>query len=171
MTDQERKGTATAEFESDPVRPERTGQPASSIGSRDAMATPPDPAQDELSPEPHFEETLVEEISNLADDGMNYARAEVAFQKTRAALAGKSAGMAAVFLIVALVTFHIALLAFAVGMVMALAPLVTIWGAIAIVVGVLLLITVWLALKAKRQADKISALFANPEADAAGAGQ
>jgi len=124
----------------------------------------PEPDREDLSPEPHFEEGIVDDVSNLVDDGVSYAQAEIAFQKTRAALAGKSAGFAAGYLIVALIVFHIALLALAVGLVMALEPLVTIWGAIAIVVGILLLIAGWLALKAKRQGERISGLFANDSA-------
>lgn len=120
-------------------------------------------SDEDLGPEPHFEEGIVDEVSHVVDDGIAYAQAEIAFQKTRASLAGKSAGFAAVYLIVALVVFHIALLALAVGLVMALAPLVTIWGAIAIVVGTLLLLTAWLGLKAKGQADRISALFASED--------
>ncbi|MGB3711204.1 MAG: phage holin family protein [Erythrobacter sp.] len=126
-------------------------------------AGPPDePAvKDELSPEPQFEEGLIDDVSHLIDDGISYAQAEIAFQKTRASLAAKSAGFAAGYLVVSLFLLHIALLALAVGLIMALAPLVTIWGAIAIVVGLLLLVTAWLALKAKGRAQRASALFSN----------
>lgn len=82
--------------------------------------------------------SLRDDITVLVDDARTYAEAEIAFQKTRAGLAGKTAGRALVLLVLALVLLHIALIALAVGAVIALAPLVTIWGAIAIVVGVLL---------------------------------
>ncbi len=82
--------------------------------------------------------TLRDDITALVDDARTYAEAEIAFQKTRAGLAGKTAGRALGLLVLAVVLLHIALIALAVGAVIALAPLVTIWGAIAIVVGVLL---------------------------------
>lgn len=82
--------------------------------------------------------TLRDDITALVDDARTYAEAEIAFQKTRAGLAGKTAGRALGLMVLAVVLLHIALIALAVGAVIALAPLVTIWGAIAIVVGVLL---------------------------------
>lgn len=107
------------------------------------------------------EEGLIEDIVRLFDDGVTYGQAEIAFQKTRAKLAGRAAGVAALCVAVALILVHIALLALAVGLVIALAPLVTIWGAIAIVVGVILLGAVWLLAKARSKAGKISALFSS----------
>lgn len=112
-------------------------------------------AYDDLS-EPS---TLTEDISALLDSGRTYAEAEIAFQKTRAALVGKNAAKALGALIVALVLLHIALVALAVGMVMALAPLLSIWGAIILVVSTLLLgvaILVWMALANLRT---VSAMF------------
>jgi hypothetical protein len=82
---------------------------------------------------------LRDDVTALIEDARTYAEAEIAFQKTRAGLAGKAAGRALVLLVLAVVLLHIALIALAVGAVIALAPLVTIWGAIAIVVGVLLI--------------------------------
>jgi len=173
MTDEERQAGVTTGSYNDPGRrasPDQSGAAPSggvTTASRESFAeaepvnpvTPPEPRDEELSPEPQFEETLIEEISNLANDGVAYVQAETAFQKTRATLAGKSAGMATAYLVVALVTFHIALLALAVGLVIALTPLITVWGAIVVVVGALLLLTAWLAFKAKKLADRISALF------------
>ena len=130
------------------------------------------PEMPELSPEkpsqdtetaPDFDEGLFEEISHLIDDGRNYAQAELAFQKTRAKLAGKSIGVAALAVAVALILLHIAFLALAVGLVMALAPLVTIWGAIAIVVGGLLISVGLLGWMAVKRSKTLSALFSSPE--------
>lgn len=93
---------------------------------------------------------LRDDLTALMDDARTYAEAEIAFQKTRAALAGRAAGRALVALVLALVLLHLALIALAVGAVIALAPLVTIWGAIAIVVGAMLAgvaALVWAALK------------------------
>lgn len=126
----------------------------------------PDPASDIEASQPddgEIEETLVEEASAIIDDARNYAEAEIAFQKTRAKLAGRLVGASAGLVIVALILLHIALLALAVGLVIALEPIVTIWGAIAIVVGGMLLITALLGWMAMKRAQKLSALFSSSE--------
>jgi predicted RND superfamily exporter protein len=103
--------------------------------------------------------SLRDDITALVDDARTYAEAEIAFQKTRASLAGKKAGRVLVLLVLALVLLHIALIALAVGAVIALAPLVTIWGAIAIVVGVLLIGVALLVWSASGDGKALSAMF------------
>lgn len=104
-----------------------------------AAALPPKPAAgDAADDDGNSFDALRDDITALIDDARTYAEAELAFQKTRAAIAGKTAGRALLLLVLAVVLFHIAVIALAVGVVIALAPLVTIWGAIAIVVGALL---------------------------------
>ena len=115
------------------------------------------------SPAPPADDSIFEELSTLIDDAGLYVTAELAFQKARARLAGKSLGIAAFAIIVAIILLHIALIALAVGVVMALEPLVTIWGAIAIVVGVMLTGVVWLGYVALSRARLLSQLFASPE--------
>jgi hypothetical protein len=102
---------------------------------------------------------LREDVTALVEDARNYAEAELAFQKTRAALAGKHGGRALVMLVLALVLLHLALIALAVGAVIALAPLVTIWGAIAIVVGVMLLGVALLVRAALGDGKMLAAMF------------
>ncbi|QUL38790.1 phage holin family protein [Erythrobacter sp. JK5] len=141
--------------------------PAGPQGDPDAPLSPASPG---LKPDPSVaseddvsgDEGLFEELAALVDDGRTYAEAEIAFQKTRASLAGRSVGMAAVFAVLAIIALHIAFLALAVGLVIALAPLVSIWGAIAIVVGALLLLVALLARAAMRQGTRIGALFESP---------
>ena len=106
---------------------------------------------------------LREDVTALVEDARNYAEAELAFQKTRAALAGKHGGRALVMLVLALLLLHIALIALAVGAVIALAPLVTIWGAIAVVVGVMLLGVALLVRAALGNGKLLSAMFAPDE--------
>ncbi|MEL7189562.1 MAG: phage holin family protein [Pseudomonadota bacterium] len=116
-------------------------------------------------PPPLFDDSITSEIAALIDDGRTYAKAEVAFQKIRAKIAGKHIAIALVCGIIAIVLLHIAFLALAVGLVIALAPLVTIWGAIGIVVGALVLLVVLLGLKAKSSGQKLAGLFASDEKD------
>jgi hypothetical protein len=105
--------------------------------------------------------TLRDEIAVLIDDARTYAEAEAAFQKTRATIAGKTAGRAIVLLVLALVLLHIALIALAVGAVFALAPLVSVWGAMAIVVGAMLAGVVALVLMARKDGALLATLFAS----------
>ena len=106
---------------------------------------------------------LRDDVGALVEDARTYAEAEIAFQKTRASLAGKRGGRALVLLVLALVLLHIALIALAVGAVIALAPLVTIWGAIAIVVGVLLVGVVVLVMGAAADGRMVVAMFGSGE--------
>lgn len=110
-----------------------------------------------------YDESLLDEIGALIDDGRNYIEAEVAFQRTRAKLAWRLAGASAGLFIVAIVLLHIAFLALAVGLVIALEPLVTIWGAVAIVVGAILLCVGVLCWMAWKRASKLEHLFAHGE--------
>lgn len=113
--------------------------------------------------QPEFDESLIEEMGALIDDGRTYAEAELAFQKTRAKLAGKLVGVSLLLVIVALILLHIAFLALAVGLVLAFEPLVGIWGAIAIVFGGLLLVVALLGWMAFSRAKTLGALFSAPD--------
>jgi hypothetical protein len=107
---------------------------------------------------------LRDDVAALVEDARTYAEAEIAFQKTRAALAARHSGRALAALVLAMVLLHIALIALAVGAVIALAPLVTIWGAIAIVVGAMLVgvgALVWFAV---RDGKLLAALFGSGDA-------
>lgn len=131
-----------------------------------ATDPPADTAQEALpgAPDSADENTdsftaLRDNITSLFDDARTYAEAEIAFQRTRAELAGKAAGRALLLLVLAVVLLHIALIALAVGAVIALAPLVSIWGAIAIVVGILLVGVVTLAFIALGDGKTLAAMF------------
>lgn len=106
------------------------------------------------------DESIVEELGALVDDARLYAQAELAFQKTRASLVGKNVGVALGAVVLAIILLHIALIALAVGLVLALEPIVTIWGAIAIVVGVMLLGVGALGWLALARGKTIAAMFA-----------
>jgi hypothetical protein len=82
---------------------------------------------------------LVGDIRQLAADAKNLAEAELAYQTSRAKVAGEAARNIALFGVVAFVLAFFALGALTVGLLLALTPLVTAWGATAIVVGALLI--------------------------------
>ena len=83
--------------------------------------------------------SLTDDLRQLAEDGKALARAEAAYQKARAAYLGEQVRGIAIrgALAAALVLF--ALMALALGLVLGLAPVLTIWGATAAVVGGFLL--------------------------------
>ena len=138
-----------------------------SKGVDESDLSPSTDASSDQTPEPSqpSDESLREELAALIDNGRNYAQAEIAFQKTRAALAGRSIGIAAAAAIVAIILLHIAFLALAVGLVMALEPLVTIWGAIGIVFGGLLLLVALLGWIALKNGKKLGYLFSSADAE------
>lgn len=131
---------------------------AGAANPRDTAPDLPDP--DDANAEA-LEETLIEEVGALIDDGRTYAQAEIAFQKSRAKLAGRTTAIALVQLVLALILLHIAFLALAVGLVIALTPLVSVWGAIAMVVGGLLLLVILLVAFAARRGKQLGALFSS----------
>ena len=93
--------------------------------------------------------TLTEDLRLLAQDGRALAEAEIAFQKTRAAYASAEAKKIALFAVVALLLAFFAAMALVVGTVIALGPVLTLWGAMAAVTLVLLIGAAACALSAK----------------------
>lgn len=158
-------GIARGSAYNDSTEEALTEKPTEESASPDEAAQDGDGSGSSTSNEPRFEESLADELGALIDDGRVYAEAELRFQKTRAALVGRYAGVALACVVLAVILVHIAFLALAVGLVIALAPHVTIWGAIAIVVGALLALVVLLGLKAKGRAERLAALFAAPSAE------
>lgn len=118
---------------------------------------PPDPADtDHARPNPGGISELVSDVRQLIADGRTLAEAELAYQSSRARLAGSAAKAIALHALVAFVFAVFALVALVVGLLLALAPLVTAWGATAIVAGGLLLLAAFCALRARRRWTRAS---------------
>lgn len=83
--------------------------------------------------------SLVDDVRALIDDGKTYLEAELGFQKTRAAFVADRAKSTMVFGAVAAMLGFLALVGLTVGAIIALTPLLTAWGASALVVALLLL--------------------------------
>ena len=109
-----------------------------------------------LAGEPVPEDSLIEEVRDLVEDGRTYLETELQYQKTRAALVFDRGRTGAIYGLIALGLAHLALVALVVGLVIALTPLVSAWGATAIVVGVLAIVAVVFAFKAKRRVATIA---------------
>jgi hypothetical protein len=113
------------------------------------------PVESALAAEP----SLVDDVKALLDDGKTYLEAELQFQKSRAAFAVDRGKSGAVYGVGAAAVVQIGLIAGVVGLIFALAPLVTAWGATAVVVGVLLIVAAALGLTARRRFARLTAVI------------
>ncbi|WP_279351190.1 phage holin family protein [Erythrobacter litoralis] len=115
-------------------------------------------------PEPEFDpadandqatSSLTDDVASLYSDGKTYAQAELAYQKTRARFVSDRVKGAAVFAVGALGAIHLALIAFTVGLVLALATLVGFWIATLLVVLLYVVGAIVLVLKLKAKVEDI----------------
>ena len=105
------------------------------------------------------ERSLVEDVRQLAEDARTLAEAELAYQRSRASLAGSSIGRIAGLGTLALVLVYFALMALVFGLVLALVPHLTTWGATAAVVLGLLIAAALAAGVALAKWKRLSALL------------
>ena len=82
--------------------------------------------------------SLIDDLRQLAEDAKTLAHAEVAYQKSRAAFVGQEVKGIAILGVLAAVFVFFALMALTVGLLVALVPILTAWGATGTVFGVLL---------------------------------
>lgn len=126
------------------------------------MVPPPAPEQP-LAPEPVGDETpladaastgapaersLFDDMEALIDDARTYWDAELSYQKSRAGFVGNRVKKTIAFGAVAAFFAVLATIGLTVGLIIALTPLITAWGATAVVVLGLLLIAFLLVRKA-----------------------
>ena len=81
--------------------------------------------------------SLRDDVEALIDDGKTYLETELVYQKTRAAFVADRAKGAVVYGALAAAFGILALIGLTVGLIIALIPLLTAWGASALVVGLL----------------------------------
>ncbi|KUO57143.1 MAG: hypothetical protein APF78_11785 [Sphingomonadales bacterium BRH_c3] len=110
--------------------------------------------------------SLFDDVAALVSDSRNFVQAEVEFQKTRLAFAANRSKSAVLSGLFALAFIHLALIALVVGLVIALTPHVTAWGATAIVVGLLLLGAFILVMRMQTSTREIGEAFNNANEDA-----
>lgn len=104
-------------------------------GALPETAEPPTPADVDGEREPR---SLRDDVEALIEDGKTYLETELVYQKTRAAFVADRAKGAVIFGAVAILLGFLALIGLTVGLIIALAPLLTAWGASALVVGMLI---------------------------------
>lgn len=96
------------------------------------------------------ERSLVDDVRDLVSDGRTLLEAELAYQKSRAALAGRTAKSMAGWIALALSLVFFALMALVMGLLLILAPLIGGLGATLVVVAGLLIaagLSGWVAMR------------------------
>lgn len=110
------------------------------------------------------DDSLVADVRNLVEDGRTYLEAELQYQRSRAALVLDRGRSGAIHGAIAAALAHLALVGLVVGLVIALSPLITPWGATALVVGVLAIAALFFARKAKARFAGLAAALRETEA-------
>lgn len=135
------------------------------------ISSAPDLRQD--LPEPHFDaetggyqdtSSLVDDVSALFSDGKSYAKAELAFQKSRASYVADRSKGASVFGLGALIALHLALIALTVGLLLGLTEELGPWLATLIVFGLFAIIAGIMAMMLKSRLSEISSAMSDKNA-------
>jgi Flp pilus assembly protein TadB len=106
------------------------------------LAGPPEPAAEDGELR-----SLRDDVEALIEDGKTYLETELVYQKTRAAFVADRAKGAVIYGALAAAFGILALIGLTVGLIIALVPLLTAWGASALVVG-LLAVAAFVAMRA-----------------------
>jgi hypothetical protein len=118
-------------------------RPAPLAGGAASLSDEPESLQDysdEFEGDDEYpDRSLLEDVRALLEDGKTYLEAEITFQRTRAAFVADRVRLAVAYGAVAVMLGLLALIGLTVGLIIALAPLLTAWGAAALVVALLLL--------------------------------
>lgn len=110
--------------------------------------------------------SLFDDMEAIIGDGRTYLDAEIQYQKTRAAFVVDRAKDAAIFAAIGGALALLALVALTVGLVIALAPHLTAWGAVAAVTGSWALLAVFfIRLAARRWQRLLGAFLERKEGD------
>lgn len=104
--------------------------------------------------------SLLDDLRLLAGDARTLAEAEFAYQKSRAQVFGGGVGKIVGLAVAALLFVSLALIGLTVGLIIGLTPLITAWGATALVVAVLILLAGAAALWAKSMWTRLTDLMA-----------
>ena len=109
--------------------------------------------------------SLAQDLRQLADEAKALAQAELAFQKSRAAYVGAETRTIVILLVVAAVLVFFAAMAFVVGTVIALGPLLGLWGAMASVTLVLLALAAFGAWSARSRLRRMLRIAGGSQGD------
>ena len=110
------------------------------------------------------ERSLIDDVRTLLEDGSIAIEAELNYQKSRIAYCGRAGRSMAIFIVAALFFALFTLVALTVGVLLALVPTVSAWGAAAIVTGAFLLAMLFCVWRVWRAWRKIRSAFTRPDA-------
>lgn len=105
------------------------------------------------------ERSLVDDLKLLAGDARTLGEAEIAYQKSRAQVFGGGIGKILGLGAAALLLAALALVGLVVGLILALTPLLTAWGATAVVVAILIFAAMMLVLWARSSWARLADLI------------
>lgn len=134
------------------------------IGSEEALT--PDYPQDEAAPAadaPAETRSLADDLEALIDDARLYFDAELSYQKSRAGFVADRLKKTIAFGAVAAFLAVLALIGLTVGLIIALAPLITAWGATAVVVVAILLVAYLLVRRAGKAWNSLMGVMKEEE--------
>lgn len=103
--------------------------------------------------------SLTDSVIALLDDGKTYVESEIQFQKTRALFALDRGKSGVILGLVAAALIFLALIALVVGALFGLVPIIGVFGATLVVVGVLVVAAALFALAAKRKFGRLVAAY------------
>lgn len=135
---------------------------ASPDGADEVVVSPPasgGPAEGDDDAASAAARSLFEDVEVLIKDGKTYLEAELNFQKTRARFAADRLKWTVAFGSAALVFAFLAAIGLTVGLIIALIPLLTAWGATALVVLVLGAIAALAGRAALRRVKELAGAF------------
>ena len=115
---------------------DRIAPPDRGDGGLPEIAEPPAPAETDAERDLR---SLRDDVEALIEDGKTYLETELVYQKSRAAFVADRAKGAVIYGAMAAAFGVLALIGLTVGLIIALIPLLTAWGASAFVVGLLLI--------------------------------
>lgn len=135
------------------------------------LAPQPDPTGDDIAPAAPPEDdgaagqrSLFEDFEALIDDARTYFDAELTYQRTRASYVSNRLKKTIAFGVVAAYFAVLATIGLTVGLIIALTPLITAWGATALVVIALLIVSYLLVRRAgKAWSDLTGAMSSSEE--------
>ena len=107
--------------------------------------------------------SLIQDVRLLLGEARNFAQAEVAYQKTRAAYAGAETRSIAILGLGAAVLILFALMALVVGAVIAFGTLIGPWLAMIAVPAAILMVAIVMGLSARGKARRMMALLLDKE--------
>lgn len=105
------------------------------------------------------EGSLVDDVRQMVEDGRTLVEAELAYQKSRAAVAGQAAKSVAGWGALALALVFFALMALVMGLILVLTPLIGPLGAMLLVTAGLLILAALTGWKALRRWQRAAALL------------